>query len=299
MNIGNSTTKTGQNSHKRPTAPSSGTHFTVVLILAGVLLSGLLLNGCDESLNAFKDNDQYIFSISGYLDTSLEEQWLRVVNLQEDIDQNGSGMNGNVTLKNLESGETYTFRDSLFRYSETIYAYNVRTEARIQPGNTYLLTATRNDGAQSRVVVDIPDDYIDPTFVPADRPWQPDMLLMREVENLADIQVRFRINHKVAEYTQPYHLSLIGDAFRVNENTHGVYIDRQTITTATLGLDDIEITDCELYVASAGTDWVDFSKVDPDLIMLPDGITNVENGTGYVIGVNSRTIPYDNFACEE
>ncbi len=270
-----------------------------VRLIGGLLAATLFLSGCDETLNPFKENDQYIFSMSGYLDTSLDEQWLRVVSLQEEIDRNGGGLNTSVTLEKLETGEVFSFRDSLFRYSETIYAYNFRSELQVQPASTYLLTATRGDGAQSRVVVDIPPEFIDPTFVPADRPWQPDMLLINGVENLADVQARFKVTYKLAEYSQPYHVSLIGDAFRVDENTHGVYIDRETIANATLGLEEIEITNCELYVASAGTDWVDFSNVDPELLMLPDGITNVESGTGYVIGVSSRAIPYDNFACED
>jgi hypothetical protein len=289
---------------KRASHDPSSTHgktrgLPVTLTLAFLLSAGLFLTGCDESFNTFKENDRYIFSISGYLDTSQNEQWLRVVSLQEEIDRNGGGLNASVSLEKLETGETYSFRDSLFRYSETIFAYNFRSEIQVQPTTTYLLTATRSDGAQSRVVVDIPPDFVDPTFVPADRPWQPDMLLIQEVENLADIQIRFRIHHKVAEYSQPYQLSLIGRAFRMSGNSHGVYIDRETIATATIGMSDIEITDCELYVASAGTDWVDFSEMDPELLMLPDGISNVKNGTGYVIGVSSRTIPYENFACDD
>ncbi len=282
-----------------PSTNGTGKQLAAILTLVGFLSAGSLLAGCDESFNTFKDNDRYIFSISGYLDTSLDEQWLRVINLQEEIDPNGGGMNGTVTLEHLETGESYSFRDSLFRFSETTFAYNYRTEAQVQPSSTYLLTATRSDGARSRVVVDIPDVFTAPTFVPADRPWQPDMLLIQEVENLADIQIRFRITHKVAEYSQPYHHSLIGGAFRMGDNSHGVYIDRETIATATIGMSEIEITECELFVASAGTDWVDFSEMDPELLMLPDGISNVENGTGYVIGVSSRTIPYENFACDD
>lgn len=293
-----------QKASKRSTRiPSVGfpgaKRISTIFTLAAILTTGLFLNSCDESFNTFKENDRYLFSISGYLDSSLEEQWLRVINLQEEIDGEDHRMSGVVTMQHLETGEIYSFQDSLFQFSETNFAYNVRAGARIHPSSTYLLTATREDGAQSRVFVDIPDAFPDPIFMPSDHFWHPDMFRINQVEHLADVQVRFNVHHKLAEFTQPMQVSVLQEAFRIDEHTHGVYIYKEIIDNNIRGLTDVEITDCELYVASAGMDWIDFSEVDPEILMLPDGITNVENGTGYVIGVSSHTIPYDNPACDD
>lgn len=56
---------------------------------------------------------------------------------------------------------------------------------------------------------------------------------------------------------------------------------------------DICLYPQQIFMASAGPAWIDFSVVDDEIIILPDGISNVEKGVGYVTGVYSKTIPYE------
>lgn len=257
------------------------------------------LTACDDTLKPFKENDRFLFSIYGYLDTSSDRQWIRVINLQEAVDRTGGGINGIVILEHLESGERVILEDTLYRFSDIHYAYNFRADMEILPGNTYLLTATREDGAYSSVTIDIPRDFRDPLFLVEEQPDNPDILTIFDVENLADVQIRFNIVHPEAEFIQPMAISLIQGARAGGGNTHSVFVDKQSILNATSDLEGIEIRDCSLYVASAGSDWIDFSSLDPELIALPDGVTNIARGTGYVIGINSRSILYENFSCDD
>ena len=268
----------------------------VIMLFTGAVA---FLSGCDDTLKPFKENDRFIFSIYGYLDTSTDRQWIRVINLQEPVDRAGGGINGTVTLEHLESGEKMILHDTLYRFSDIHYAYNFRADMEILPENSYQLTATREDGAFSSVTIDIPRDFRDPFFLVEDNPENPDILWVYDVDNLADIQIRFTVHHPITEAVQPMAISLIQGARAVGENNHRVFVDKQSIITATRDLEDVEIRDCRLYVASAGSDWIDFASLDPELIALPDGVTNIVSGTGFVIGINSRSILYENFACDD
>lgn len=268
----------------------------VIMLFTG---AATLLSGCDDTLKPFKENDRFIFSIYGYLDTSSDQQWIRVINLQEAVDRTGGGINGTVTLEHLETGEKANLEGSLFRYSDIHYAYNFKTDLQILPENTYQLTATREDGSYSSATIDIPRDFRDPFFLVEDNPENPDILWVYDVDNLADIQIRFTVYHPITEVVQPMAVSLIDGARAVGENNHRVFVDKQSILAATRDLEGIEVRNCSLYVASAGSDWIDFSSLDPELIALPDGATNISRGTGFLIGINSRSVLYENFACAD
>jgi hypothetical protein len=270
---------------------------SVFLIL---ILTGLCLNACDESLDPFKENDRFIFSMYGYVDASDGTNWIRVINLQEEVDRTGRGINGTVTLENLSTGETAVLEDSLFQYSANIFAYNFRTDKNLEPGGTYRLTAVRFDGAESSVIINIPDDFREPEFRTATFPGEPDGLRIWEVDNLAEASVRFNVRYVQAEITQRISVSLLPDTIQSGSDQYLIPVESSIISDATVDLDDVEITDCEFYVAKAGPEWVDFSSIDRNLIALPEGgISNVENGTGYVVGVVSRRIKFPNVHCTD
>lgn len=49
----------------------------------------------------------------------------------------------------------------------------------------------------------------------------------------------------------------------------------------------------QIFTASAGPDFIDFGQTDERVIALPQGISNVINGTGYLAGIVSKTVPYE------
>ncbi len=267
-------------------------------VFAGLIIYlAVFFAGCDETLEPFKENDRFIFSIYGWLDASDENHWIRVINLQEEVDRSGGGINGTVTLENLSTGEQTTFSDSLFQYTDNIFAYNFFANTPLKPSETYKLRATRTDGAESSVTIRMPGSFPDPVFQRAAMPGDPDGLRIRGVENLAEVSVRFDVRFIQAEFTQPMRVSVLADSIRTGSDEFFITIDTGIIADATVDLDSIEITNCEIYVARAGPGWLHFPSIDRNLIALPEGISNIENGTGYVIGVVSRRIVYPNARC--
>ena len=265
-----------------------------------IILAGFCLISCDESLDPFKENDRFIFSMYGYVDASDETNWIRVINLQEEVDRSGGGINGTVTLENLSTGEIAVLEDSLFQYSSNIFAYNFRTDKRLEPSETYKLKAVRSDGAESSVIIHMPDDFREPEFRTATFAGEPDGLRIWEVDNLAEASVRFNVRYVQAEITQRMSLSLLSDIIPSGSDQYLIPVESSIISDATVDLEDVEITDCEFFVAKAGPEWVDFSSIDRNLIALPEGgISNVENGTGYVVGVVSRRIKFPNVHCTD
>ncbi|MDR9365635.1 MAG: hypothetical protein RI575_09875 [Balneolaceae bacterium] len=269
--------------------------YVLIPLAMFVLLS---FAGCDESLNPVKENDRFIYSIAGYLDSSADRQWIRVIHLQEETDTTGKGIDGTITLENLENGETSVLNDSLFQYSENLYAYNFWTEQNIEPRHTYRITAERSDGAMSSVTVEIPDTFKDPVYYPPAVPGDKGRLVIEGIDNLADASIRFKIRYNVAGFTLNQSIPIIADTI---STAAGYYIPiaPNRIAQATEDLETVDIFDCELYVARAGEDWVDFPSIDRNLIALPEGISNVEQGTGYVVGVTSKRISYPSGSCSD
>lgn len=235
----------------------------------------------------------------GYLDSSEEQQWIRVIHLQEEIDTTGGGIDGVVTLEDLKSGETSVLNDSLFQYSDDTYAYNFWTEQDIDPAGTYRITVERSDGVKSSVTVGTPETFEDPEYQPPVFAGDPGRLIIQGVDNLADASIRFKVRFNVANITVNNTISVISDTIAIGPNSYYIPIFPNRISLATRDLDSVDIIDCELYVARAGFDWVDFSSLDRNLIALPDGISNIENGTGYVVGVTSKRIFYPNGSCTD
>jgi hypothetical protein len=263
------------------------------------LISLLFINSCDDTLDPVKENDRFFYSIFGYLDSSEERQWIRIINLQEDIDTTGQRFDGYVSLENLETGETSTLKDSLFQFSSNIYAHNFWTEQEIRRNHKYRITVERSDGSESSVTVEIPNSFEEPEYRPPVNAGDPGRLIIREADNLADASIRFKIKYSLSDIIVNQSISVISDTISSGSNSYYIPINTNRISQVTKDLETAEIIECELYVARAGSDWIYFASLDRNLIALPDGISNVDNGTGYVVGVTSITIPYPNSSCSD
>jgi hypothetical protein len=274
-------------------------NLNILITILLLFIAFIGLNSCDETLDPVKENDLFYYSIFGYLDSSEERQWIRVINLQEEIDTTGEGIDGIVRLENLQTGESSILKDSLFQYSDKFYAYNFWTEQDIDPTGSYRITAERSDGITSSVTVEIPETFEDPEYQPPISAGDPGRLIIKGVDNLADASIRFKVRFNVANITVNNTIQVISDTIATGPNSYYIPIYPDQISLAIRDLDSVDIIDCELYVARAGPDWVDFSSLDRNLIALPDGISNVDNGTGYVVGVTSKRIFYPNRSCTD
>ncbi|MEX2456563.1 MAG: hypothetical protein WD381_04575, partial [Balneolaceae bacterium] len=133
------------------------------VLLFGVLL--LLFSSCNSTFDPLEENDQYFFSMYGYLDASADTQWVRIMPLSETLYPDSAFLDStdvNVTLHSLETDELITMQDSVFHFVNDISAWNFSTTHQLQPDHTYLLSATNAEGNSSQTSISIPEEFPTP-----------------------------------------------------------------------------------------------------------------------------------------
>ncbi|MEX2601755.1 MAG: hypothetical protein WD355_08915 [Balneolaceae bacterium] len=256
-----------------------------------VIISTLFI-GCNEVFEPWQENDRYHFSIYGYLDASADTQWVRVMPVREDLLYQPGPIDAVVTLENLESGETVVMNDSLFEYEHSVYAYNFWTSESLNPGDSYRIRVLRSDDAISSAVTTLPNDFPTPIIRNLERE---DQIIIEGAERLVD----FRIIHYLQfhntddEYMIPF--SHLQDTLRMVSGGYMIINDpRDDMNRLSqyFGMTPRTITHQQIFIVSGGPGFHFFPGIDEKIVALPEGISNVTNGTGYLAGVVSKTIPY-------
>ncbi len=250
----------------------------------------LFTAGCDPSFDPLQENDRYFFSIYGYLDASADTQWVRVAPVRDSLNVIPEEVDATVTLEHLDSGDTVVMNDSLFDFFHGVRAHNFWTTMDIQPEGTYRLRVERSDGVSSEVTVTLPADFPAPRVQISDRRIDdPDVVLIEGVAQLADVQTMYYMQSGTV-----VSLPHLQDTVRTSPTAYQVFIDpdedRQHIDEFFGGAE--LVIDAQIFVAAAGPGWPPFASIDEKVIALPQGISNVENGVGYLGGVLSKAVPY-------
>ncbi|GAA5522492.1 hypothetical protein LQ318_12130 [Aliifodinibius salicampi] len=263
----------------------SSIYIRLVYCLLGALL---LLSGCDSSFEPHQENSRYYFSMFGYLDASADTQWVRIMPVRDSLLHQPHEIDATVTLEELETGKTITLNDSLFHFSNNRYAHNFWTTQPLEPSRTYRLKAERSDGAASHTTITLPTDYPTPiAYIWEPDDFTPDRIDIKDIEKLVDAQVI----HQTQD--QRSTINFIKDTVVVPDRSYQVliqpWINYESIGTT---LDAIPNEDLKIFVAAATNEFPDFATIDEITITFPGGVSNVENGVGYVAGIVSKTIPY-------
>lgn len=260
------------------------------------------LQSCDESFEPLKENNRFFFSIYGYLDASADTNWIRLIPLREGLEELPE-VDATVTLEHMESGTVTVMNDSLFQFAFGRTTLNYWTTMELFPGETYQIVAARSDGNQSSVLIEIPDDFPTPKVIEdfgANHGL--DTVLIEGVQNLADVRTLWRVSENFSFRTPVYNFPHLQDTVEVVGTDWIVEIPTnmdfsmiaRLYESASFGIDElITVQHKQVWVASAGPGWLYFPDIEDNVIALPDGISNVENGTGYVIGIVSKTVPLE------
>lgn len=268
------------------------------LVIAACLLFPV---GCDEPFQPLQENEEAPFSMYGYLDVSADTQWVRVTPLREQLVMPPIKPEMHVTLEHLESGNTVVMNDSLFLFPDGFHILNVWSASEtLEPEQTYRLLAERPDGATSSVTLTMPEDFPTPTLQEIGGGCSAN-LRIEGVERLADVQSKWLIRFyfsgrsEVRFYSIPYRRQ----AFTVSEDSYSVFISTSREQSEIAGQmistpDSSHILYRRLFVASGGPEWIeDVASLDDLVYALPEGLSNVENGVGYMVGIVSKTIPFE------
>lgn len=274
--------------------------FTQPFIILFLFL--LIQSACNKPFQAIGDDDNFTFSIYGYLDASADTQWVRVEPARKQIESSDELPEMHVTLTHLESRTTVVMKDSLILSPDGRHSPVVWTSMDIEPEQSYLLKAERPDGAKSHVTVIIPPDFPTPVLMANENSVSGD-LLIEGVERIADVQSIWK-NYGRVHYRRFVRRSddrgyTYIVSFRIGRDL-GILFDDPPPGLSLVG------SPRQIFVASGGPEWNEEIPAMNDLIYnLPASFSNVEGGIGYVIGIVSKTIPFkgcfnyerENIAC--
>jgi len=258
----------------------------------------LLIVGCDQTFEPLAENNQYHFSIYGYLDTAADTQWVRVGTAREAIDDVPDPAGITVTLENLHTGETVIMQDSLFSPENFL---NYWTTSRIENEQSYRILVEGTNGKSSHADVTIPGELPTPlVLVNTFPPFGYSVYIDDVVEHVADIQTRWYVIlnpetdplRKVYTFTyrpEVEHVEVYGGSYTIFAPLE----DEEGHIEASVGINDYEVVHRQVFVAAAGPEWDDEISTIGDLeYFINSTSSNVVNGLGYVVGIDSKWVPY-------
>lgn len=267
-----------------------------------------VLQGCEGEFQPIAENDKYYFTMYGYLDASADTQKVRISPSRSSIESFREIPDMSVKIEHLETGTVSSMNNTLIELPEGFNAINSWTSMNIEPGQKYSLYAERPEGKKSRVTVTIPEDFPTPRFIEDKSVTRPRMnrVLVQGVDHLAGFQTRWYVRLSAPGYrenkmytfyyrNQAERSTGYNDSFSISfsEELEFQEIERNTPFLRNEGT--IEVLHKQVFIASAGTDWIEEIENIGDLEYgLPEGLGNVENGLGYVVGIVSKIIPYKN-----
>ena len=256
-----------------------------------VLGAALLLAGCETTFEAFEASGQP-FSLYGYLDAAADTQYVRVSPLRDSLFARPAPLDATVTLEHLGTGETSVWRDSVFRFTGGALAHNFWSDEPVEPGAAYRMTVTRPDGAASTALVRLPPDF--PTPQISVLASSPDVYITTiGVERLAEIRMTYHLRDVQSGERTLFPRSFL-DRLRpfAEADVSGWSLqfipDEVLADVQTLRGPNQEVLAIDLFIAAAGPDWPDLEGIDLETLALPQTVTNVEGGVGYVGGIVSK-----------
>lgn len=288
------------------TAESSIKYYTITGFL--LLMVFTILSSCTDNFQALEENDQYYFSMYGFLDASADTQWVRVTPSREQVDALEEVPDMTVTVENLDNGDTIVLKDSLFQNRGASYI-NFWTTEPIEHNQSYKIVAKRPDGSMSYATVNVPGELPTPLVIIQTSFGFPTTysVVVDGSVHVADVQSKWYVRIKAPNldsrrvFTFSYRndadtTEVIGGdySFLLKPEEELSDIEDQVLLPEN---GEIEVVHRQIYVASTGSEWISGVSSLSDLTYaLPETFSNVENGVGFLTGIDSKYLPYE--SCE-
>ncbi len=267
---------------------------------AAAFLVILALTGCEEDVTAVLGTDQP-FTLYGVVSPQLDSQWVRVFPVEGVLEpESGETLDARFVSTDLQSGDEHVWRDSVILDALDQRAHVFWAPFRAEYGHTYRLSVSRSNGDASVVEVAVPrqtEVVIREPQISATSAVLP-VVIEGEAPRLLRIEIVYTVSYVPAGAQRP-------DADAVSISYDGVqertpegwiiainpYRDfdevEQTITERIdhpvdrgAGLTLLNLT-LKLVVGNEEWDPPEGS-FDPERLVQPETMTNVENGFGFV-----------------
>lgn len=253
-----------------------------------LLVFALAVAGCADSVSPTFDADKP-YTLYGVLDPTAEQQALRVVPFAPDLTPQEPGPLGAVvTSTDLATGETITWRDSLVTFGDGQVGHVYLADFRPVYRRPYRVEAQRPDGAVSSAELTMPPFV----FPLAQAPRTP----VGSVELSAIWPAAPRLNAAEAVFlladddcnslTQAVPVSLTAEPFEFGWIVKTDFlVDAQRVLDALAPNNNVALLDLRLRAVVSSEDWVpEGGTYDPEVLVDPNALTNVEDGFGFVGG---------------
>jgi len=131
----------------------------ISLRLALPLLAGLAFlptGGCSTvEVDPFLEPDRY-FTVYGAFDMDFLTQYLRVIPIDQKIGVTDEELDATATTTDMSTGQIWTWRDSVFVFTDGSTGHVFTTRFRVQAGRTYRTEVVRSDGAMTWAETTVP-----------------------------------------------------------------------------------------------------------------------------------------------
>lgn len=279
-------------------------HTIFLLTLLATLIA--CFTSCDTTFEPMQENNQYHFSVYGYLDVSADTQWVRVTPIRDQLRPTGEPLDATVTLENLSSGETMVMNDSLIQIlGETVPV--AWTTEKIEPDTPYRFRVESDTKslAETHTPNLIPPLLVD---VSADPSTRPHSFFTDGIETLVDARAIYCVREHgdseqefvifsipVTEYRE---LTTEGFPSRYRIELRGIesYLSERVVinhSEESLG-ERYQFFPRQVRVYTSNEYWPDFISLDRFEQELPEGaVSNVEDGVGFLGSVTSSTARFE------
>ncbi len=116
----------------------------------------LLFSACTETVET-RLQIEYPFSIFGIINPKADTHAVRVFEIKQNIALvRPEPIDATVTSTHIQSGEVYTWRDSVIQLEDGDYRHVYWSEFDASGGETYHLKVTRSDGAEAEAITTVP-----------------------------------------------------------------------------------------------------------------------------------------------
>lgn len=252
-----------------------------------------MFTACNQTFEPIQENDIYHFSIYGTLDAAADTQWVRVGTVRQNINEPPDPTGIEVTLEHVQSGQTVVMNDSVFASRNVL---NYWTTMEIKNEETYRISAEQTDGKTSRVTVTTPKKLPPPFIIVISDPNGANIYVDNVNEHIADIQsVWFVTLNPETEPQKRIYRFPIRQTLRDTYSFYGVYSafanwEKQAEQIErSIGNAEYFVESRQVFIAAGGPEWDEsFTTIDDIEYFLDGTASNVENGLGYVVGIDGQ-----------
>jgi hypothetical protein len=292
---------------KSPETISNKRSGIVAIFLSALVMTGIA--GCENAFDPIVEDPLRHYSMFGALNTIADTQWVRVTPIRDSLFLGRDSLDITVTITETESNQTDILTPVLSKVPtstiDTVYYWSFWTTMEIEAEKQYQVQTTGPDDKVSFATVTIPPDF-DPPIFDFDPEMNTGSLIGDGIERMVITDVIYSLTvigededmviKRVETVSQ-----LKRDRLIYNQNTgqYRISINDRSYLDELYTNQFVIIDSAKIFIAAGNDSWPDVENLTPEELVLPHVISNVEGGTGVIVGINGMIMPFEGCLDEE